>query len=313
MIIYLAAVEQGENEAVCSEGIDNAFASFFYTKEKTGHRRFLKCAQHIPNIVMDSGAHSFFSASATIKSAHLKRSKKKHEHPDAYFARYLEWLKENHHHLNYFVELDIGEIVGQSRVEQWREKFAANGLLEKSIIVYHPAVQSLDNFLAQMREHPSRYVALEGFRGGKCTIDYVRIIRECYDAGVKVHGFAMTKPQVLDRMPFYSVDSASWKTGIMYGAPFLFSPKMGLKSVKLFRPKTDQVRSDIASILIENNFPVELLPDLKRRTGRVNSSTAIEVLKCSATAVKRAQNYYTSLWQARGVNWQKQTATSKLN
>jgi len=236
MKIYLAGMESVDLEDVISKGsIRNAFYSYFYLRgeKSTMMKNLIEGRKYIKNIIIDSGAHSFFAESddASLTASNHKKDSKMKETPDVFHARYVEWVMKYHQYFDYFVELDIGEIVGQEKVMAWRDLWANLGLSHKLIMVYHPKVQSWDDFLKMLDDSRSRYVALEGERGGRRAVKYLSCIRECYKRKVRVHGFAMTKSHVYLNLPFTSVDSSSWKAPMRYGAG-TFLTKDGAKNIR---------------------------------------------------------------------------------
>lgn len=226
MRLFFAGME-GSLEAISlvkAGLVENAFFSYYYmraSEKQTNYMHTLK-PKLVGVSIVDSGAHSFFSEAAggqmgLSASVHKKKQKTK-ETPQVYFEEYVKWLKANWTGFDYFVELDIGEIVGQKKVLMWREILKLEGLYSKCITVYHPSVMTWDDYIASLDDSQSLYMALEGARGGSLAVDYPLAIQEALKRNVRLHGFAMTKRDVLFRYPLYSVDSSSWKSGVQYGA-----------------------------------------------------------------------------------------------
>lgn len=292
MKIYLAALEMTEAYGPISQGlIENGFFSFYYMRNKTELPLTIEVARGcgVRNIIVDSGAHSFFVQAEDIKAATNHKSKNKvKETPQEYFDKYVKWLTKNWVHFDYFVELDIGEIVSQPKVMEWRAQLRDLGLYRKCLPVFHPAVMTWEDYIEMLETCESGYVGIEGIRHPSFVLPYRKYIKEAYQRGVKIHGFAMTKRNELNEFPFYSVDSNSWKSGIMYGA--------GLKIVD----------DDVKTIRYRNK------KDFGLTGGKIcvdtvfgeNKAAASEMLLCETSkAYYWLQRYYTELWTQRQIIW----------
>jgi hypothetical protein len=292
MIIYLAGAEGGDTDNLIEQNsIRHGFASYYYIrtmKNKAEKMQFLR--KHIRKIVIDSGAHSFFSElheEGMSVSVHIKKTKTK-ETPDEYWELYKKWLLANQEYFDYFVELDIGEIVGQDKVLQWREELKELGLYHKCITVYHPDVVTEKEWVEYIKDSQSKYVAVEGDRPLRSRLPYGRLLKYAYDHGVRVHGFAMTKKDVMEKYPFYSVDSTSWKAGVMYGRGYVVGHD-GVKAV-CFKDKKDVS-------LIKAPMSVK---QLNHKTASISCKSRLYL---SIKAYQKMENYYTKLWTKRGIVW----------
>jgi len=293
MKVYLAGMENAARADVVDKGIiDNAFYSYYYLRGKKAPVTLISGRKRIKNIILDSGAHSFFAETLSRRvsaSVHVKKTKTK-ETPAEYFEEYVRWLKQWGHLVDYFVELDIGELVGQDTVMKWRETFKQEGLYNKCITVYHPEVITFEEYLKMLDDSQSRYVALEGVRPGTPMLPYLRLIKEAFDRKVKVHGFAFLKRKGLLKFPFYSVDGSSWLTGTQWGA-----------SIAVIKNKIKQVRfiqksEDLFALSQEVDNLIEVLSDDPQTQREKRLEIAVD-------AYKLMQSYYTALWDSRGVHW----------
>lgn len=272
--------------------IRNAFFSFYVVADKRADavaESLVALKQGKAKVFVDSGAHSFFTESGSgVHSATGKdRVPKKTLPPEQYFARYVKWLKRWWDHFDWFAELDIGEIVGQARVLEWRALLRQHGLWGKCVPVYHPAVMARSDFSAMLDEAESRYVAVEGIRsGGAPRLPYKELLREAYHKKVRVHGFAMIRQSILKELPFYSVDSSSWKAAFSYGQMM--------------------VRQDDGFGMVDLSDPTALMAAGVNAGLSSVSRAAIDNGKRFSVVVdayKGMEDHYTHLWQARGVNW----------
>lgn len=186
MNIHLAGAEGTTFRGLIEANLQsNIFISFWKFRSQVSiipHLLALKAASR--RVIIDSGAHGFFSNSEHVPSASRVRIEKKSEiDADKYFDEYLTWLLAHQDLYDYFVELDIGEIVDQAKVYEWRRWIEAAGLLDRMIIVYHPATETERQFFKRAQDMPSRYVGLQGYRKNVPVMDYVRLLKRFYDAG----------------------------------------------------------------------------------------------------------------------------------
>ena len=203
-------------------------------------------------------------------------------------ADYLKWLVQNYKYYDYYAELDIGEIVGQKKVNQWRQQLIDNNVFDKCVTVYHPRCCTWEDYLEMLKQTQSGYVALEGDRKGRTRLNYNKYLKPAYKQGIKVHGFAMTKIEVLKNYPFYSVDSASWLQPQMYGTI----------------PYFDKGKLTCLSYNKEKHFlkkPKNMNLDILR--GEDKKVTRIYTMQLAIKAYKEMQDYYTNLWNKRGILW----------
>lgn len=320
MRIHLAGVDTTDfTPTVLSGVVDNCFVSYYYQRKL---KNLIPLRPYLGRTIIDSGAHSFFASTPAVGSvtAKLKMHRVKDD-PAEFMAAYLKWLDANADHYDYFVELDIGELVGQAAVLAWREQIVAAGLAEKCIICYHPNAEPLADFLKAIESWPSRYCALEGLRQGRVMMDYVQVVRECYARHVRVHGFAMVKQRWMNMVPFYSVDSVSYKASIMYGALFYQNgSKFGY--VRGVRPSTESGRNRLMATLAKAGAALDFgtqirigsapgatgvgrstrVPHSPQRTAAVDARD--EALKASVLAMQGMEKHYTKLWRARGIRWE---------
>lgn len=293
MVVYFAAIEAGDAVDLIPENAFRcAFFSYYYCRKGQAKNDILiKSRPHMKLITIDSGAHSFFSEhadSGLTVSFHKKKTKTK-ESPQEYFEKYVDWIKKHWDFFDYFVELDIGEIVGQQTVLAWRERLKAEGLYTKCITVYHPGIMSWDDYIRTLDDSQSRYVALEGDRTAKRNrLPYRKMIKAAYDRGVKTHGFAMTKLDVFHKYPFFSVDSSSWKAAAQYGSGRVVSGQ----GTKIIRYRDKNALKDVD---LHHNWK-EAYSDNKRLNRNQRYRMAIQ-------AFQKLADEDTTFWEANGITY----------
>lgn len=250
--------------------------------------------ENCSSVIIDSGAHSFFSEADVALSASVVAKKSKTTiPPDEYFERYIGWLLQFKHLYDYFVELDIGELVGQAKVMAWRDRFCKAGIFDKCVTVYHPVVVSFNDYVRQVESSESRIVALEGDRRFRKRLPYMRLIKVGYDRGVRIHGFALVKQNVLGQYPFYSVDSSSWKAALRFGKAMIAN-KGKFQHVSFTHPK---------SSLDEIVGLSSLTGNLSEAFSKTHSVNSLKRLELGIIVYHQMEKYYTELWEARGIDW----------
>jgi len=270
MKIFLSAVETYLS-AVSESKYENLLTSFYYSN---GAKRVMDTLGGKRTIMVDSGAYSFFSqrlkdAASVVKSTTRQRTSL--TNVDNYVNEYREFIKKWRDKVDYFVELDIDVLVGKEKLLEIRESLREVAG-KKLIPAYHATMGSWEENRDELFRYD--YVALEGVAAvGKPRIPYMRCIRDCYENRKKVHVFAMTKVDFLEKYPIYSTDSISWKSVAMWGRSQL-SPKCG-KLAKYYKHNMRGGGKSINKHLVDE---IKLWDDL--------------------------QTYLTNLWKKRGISWE---------
>lgn len=270
MRIFLAGAENHVGRRNPNLYVKDAFVSFFSYYKQVG-RDLAVVKSRAKSIIVDSGAHSFFSMNKEIvHAAGVARRKKIDLNPDHYFLTYLDWLEKNKELYDYFVELDIAEIYGMDKLLAWRQEFKKRGLFKKCITVYHPEIMTfndLKDLVEENKKDGDGYIALEGLRGKTRKVDYPACAKYLMEQKVRFHGFAMVKRKYMELIPFYSVDSSSWLAGIMYGGATGY--------------RKGRLTHGIAGRSVQEE------------TKLIESAAAYESLA----------GYFTRLWEHRGIDW----------
>lgn len=233
-------------------------------------------------ITIDSGTFTFLHSSGI--SCVSGKSKTNLPQIDAYVQNYFDWVEKVYDRIDYFVELDVQEIVGLDKVKKWREEWKRRGLYDKCITCYH-SVDTWRDFEEMIDTSQSRYVALEGAKGRSFRLPLKKCIKYCYERDVKVHGFAMTNSTILEDCPFYSVDSSTWSMGVRYGAVQMF--------------KNGKLRSFSRYGELQKKFiaPPSLCGSVR---GTIFNRQIFDPIVEQFIAMEK---HFTKLWEARGIHW----------
>lgn len=168
------------------------------------------------NLALDSGAHSFFNKySRKDRSFAFFESDEFWEFADSY----VNYLIENKDNFSIYVGLDV--VFNPELSWKNQKYFESKGL--HPLPVYHAGEdilwlkKYLDNYeyfgLGGLGQRTSKAIWYMGM--GDHAFDLI-----CDGKGYprsKIHGFAMTSPDLILEYPFYSVDSTSWMQFGKYG------------------------------------------------------------------------------------------------
>ena len=271
MRIYLSGVEVGLHtlEAAMLARPPNLLMSYF-SRDRLGTKvdPVMYAAE---SRLVDSGAYSFLYGGAAGVDF------------DAYLAGYADWLVRRIRLglTDWFIEMDIARLTSPAWVERQRRFMIARGLGPKMITVWHSEMSWSDwVYLLDEASRPgrSRYVAIEGRHGDRAEIDYGRFVAAAYARGVRVHGFMLTGREILESVPFYSVDSTSWATVAMYGTVH----ELGRYAVTTVQRSRTSKAPPVGTA----------------------SRAYVKPLAESIRAWVEAGRRLTSMWEARGIDWE---------
>lgn len=195
MKIYLSAVENNFPSylKVVEEKGSTLWnlISFYYTDIKKAE--FIK--QTSESILIDSGAHTF----QKIKKVDI----------DEYTERYAEFIRtfDSEKCVGYF-EMDVDNIIGYEKVLSLRKRLER--VTDKIIPVWHRN-RGVEGYKRMCQEFAGKWISITGFKNEDIKDEqYLMFLKYAKKFGCKVHCLGMTRKQVLDRVPFDSVDSSSW-------------------------------------------------------------------------------------------------------
>jgi len=138
MRIYLAGLETTKaslhQEILDDKMIRHGFWSYYYGSSDKQQLFLKELDKADTHLIVDSGAHSFFTEHNSLLATTGRVKKKKEDNdPESYFGLFLQWLHKVYEIIDYYIELDIGELVGQEVVRKWREVLKEKGYFAKSV------------------------------------------------------------------------------------------------------------------------------------------------------------------------------------
>lgn len=277
MILYFAG---GENHNLSVIPDTSILISYHGIK---GEKKAKSVAKWYRNhrVVIDSGAATFQKG---ISPTALSN----------FFVKYLIFVNDNYfRNVDWFAEMDVDNMVGLPQVDRYYERLL--NVSEKVMRVWH-----ITRGIERWKEYCKRseFVGIGGIRTGLMGSLKIEAGREmvlhAYKQGVKVHGFGITKPEILDQVPFYSVDSTTWLDALKFGAVMYFTDAGELKNL----PSKRGINSIDPKYWLHTTRINDYRENLRKTMHKsVMCSVVKEFLKM--------QDYYTKLWKRRGVDWER--------
>lgn len=217
-------------------------------------------------LMVDSGAHSWNKE--TITPVGMKRTSKLK--PASEFIKfYLDYIEKNKDRKLIFVEFDVYGHLPIEQIDEFSNHIQSLDRKCKFLRVYHPVLDGGDlSFLKKWVEQGHEYIGIGN--------DSTHLLDQIFDITkdqTKIHGFAMTKPKLMQRYPFFSVDSTSPLSTVIFGR---YS-----RPIMSFDERSDII--DRKSIKCFDDDPIRL------------EKAVIET--------KSTEDLFTELWKKKGVIW----------
>ena len=162
------------------------------------------------SLFLDSGAFSFQNAFGCIPGRSNQDTSELNGYALLkYTLDYIEFIKEFKHYFDIIVEVDVDYIIGVKKTKYLFDRMKAEGIDVRP--VWH-IPRGMDTWISECAQYD--WHGIEGqtrHRDDPISFynQYIKIAHE-QERYSKVHGFAMSGLDILYRVPFDSVDSASW-------------------------------------------------------------------------------------------------------
>jgi hypothetical protein len=159
-------------------------------------------------MLLDSGAHTFI------------QHKEEYENKDweEYLGKYTAFIRANKNNILAAAELDIDDLVGTDKVNEWRERYFEP--LEKEgvniIYVWH-GKRGLDEWERMCKKYSYVGISLneKGVDFSDTTLN--RMFNTAKKYKTMIHGFAVAGSKELMKFPFTTSDSSTWLVGTQFG------------------------------------------------------------------------------------------------
>lgn len=192
------------------EEVDRMLMSYHYIQRKGKNFLRDRLSKH-PQVKMmiDSGAHTFIAKEEEYIHKPI-------EFWEDYIERYVRFIRNNKEFIFSCVELDIAHLVGFEKVDYFRTKYF-EPLKNEGILVCY--VWHEYDGIKHWEEMCEKYDYV-GFSLGNNVFTEAQINRMINTArkhGALVHGFAVTRTELMSKIPFFTGDSTTWLVGTQYG------------------------------------------------------------------------------------------------
>ena len=184
--------------------------SYHYLQSKKGDflKERIEENPHV-KVFIDSGAHTFLT---NEKFLDMPMS-----FWEDYLEKYTSWLIQNKDYIFACANLDLESIVGNEQVDEWNDKYfkkVEEAGIEVCYIWHSPRGET--GWEEMCRKHS--YIGLSIQNDTDTTLQkLMKKIKVAQKYNTRVHGMALTKTDILVRVPFFSADSTTWLVGQQYG------------------------------------------------------------------------------------------------
>lgn len=290
LAIFYSGVEyEAYLDGCYNMGVRNFLMSYEYLRTK-GSNQLRK--YHDMHLFIDSGAYTYQSDPKYLEYTP--------EQWEEQIKEYLTWAEKHKDSIFGMAELDLQNLVGEEVVNEWRRKYFEPFMLRTGVpvcFIYHH--EGIDVWEKMCQRYP--YVGFSTVADDGTTYD-LNGFRQMLSIAEKhnslVHGFGMTRTSLLPQLPFYTVDSTSWKSGFRYGQIAIWNGK----KVQMF--KRDELESKVFPVL--RNYK-----DIELDTELIGQYYEPEVLRANVYAYQRAEEFIND--RLRSLMYWKKARTQKVD
>jgi len=217
-------------------------------------------------LMVDSGAHSWNKE--TITPVGMKRTSKI-KPAGEFIQTYFEFIKKHGHKKLVFVEFDVYGHLPVEQINEFYNEVQKLNMKSKFIRVYHPMLDDGTlNVLNEWIEQGHEYIGI-----GNDSTPYLDSIFNVTKDKVRLHGFAMTKMPLMEKYPFFSVDSTSPLSTVIFGRY--------TRPIMSFNERDDIIKMKSIECYHEDH----------------------ERLENAVLETAKAQEYITNLWLKKNISW----------
>ena len=153
------------------------------------------------NILIDSGAFTL--------------QQKKNAQIEKYFNNYKKFIEKTckTKKINGYFELDIPDVIGYDKVKEYRDELFE--ITDKIIPVWHKSL-GLKEYKKMCRKYD--YIGVSCVKDRSIPRDkYGKFVKFAHQNHCKIHGLGMLRPNILNEVPFDSVDGTGWFRAARFG------------------------------------------------------------------------------------------------
>jgi hypothetical protein len=160
------------------------------------------------SILIDSGAHTFFQSD--------EWGEKEESFWDDYLTKYTAFVRDNKDYIFACANLDIEGLVGIDKVNEWNQKYF-KPLEDEGIQVCYIWHAERGNSGWEDYCDKHSYIGISMENDTVTVQQLMRYLTIAKKTNTRVHGMALTKTEIMVRVPFFSCDSTTWLVGQQYG------------------------------------------------------------------------------------------------
>lgn len=270
--IFYSGVEYRRYFDGChAEGVENFLMSFEYLSSK-GAKDMHYYHELGIKMFVDSGAFTYIT-NPEYRDMSI-------EYWEIHIEKYLNWARKHKDIIFAIANLDLEMLVGTDQVWEWNKKYFEPFMMETGIpvcFIWH-GVSGIEHWEKMCERYPYVGFSMASEQTGRADVaECMNRLAIAEEYGALVHGMGMTSIDMLTKLPFYTVDSTTWKSGLRYGMYVTWTGT----SVKQF-PKADWDEKVIPNFKKYNKqFDMDLLFEYDEP----------EVVKASVYAFQCAEKY----------------------
>lgn len=274
-------------------GMRFVLMSYHYLQKKP--KDFLKKRiEEFPDlkVFIDSGAYTFLTNSGKFQDKPLKFW-------EDYLQEYTDWVKDNREYIFACANLDIEFLVGNEQVDEWNDKYflpVEEAGVEVCYIWHTPRGEQ--GWEQMCKKHS--YIGMSMENDKEFTVQrLMKRMKVAQKYNTRVHGMALTKTEILVRVPFFSADSTTWLVGQQYGELNWFNGR------KMQRLSKQEWRREYKTKLLKEPFNANWDLLINGMGGRGDT---YELLRLNVIAYKLAEEHIRKRLRTK-MYWMKGGAT----
>ena len=245
---------------------------------------------------VDSGAHHYLNA------WFKKKARPDLAEVEQHIADLVKFIQAAPIKPAFVVEEDLQDLYGKDVVAAWRRDIWKPLERETGVAVCYVwhAKDGLQVWHDLLDDPDMR---LLGIGGSPHVTEIIgpKMVMQAHRLGKPVHGFAQIRARVMKVVPWYSVDSTSWTSASLYGLLSKFDMRRGTvrhTSAGKGALRNKGTKSTLGAMAVVSKGKIGL-HDMAHKSGCTNTTYQL-----AADAYAQAEDFYTSYWRARGIEWE---------
>lgn len=218
--------------------VDSSSLSYLGLRKRTKFTNGWDVKRYFPE-----GHHLFVDSGCSVLN-NSKEEKYTNDELREIASHYYSWIGVNLSSIELYSEFDTFQL-GRGFIEAARDQ-VRDVAFDKFLPIWH-AEEGLD-VLNSLGERFGRVGVSQTSINGR---DIVPILNRMVSRGIELHGLAMTKPDIMQAIPWTSVSSTSWTTPQRYGDTIVWSHN---KLKRYPKSMKDQARKKERSAIITAGF-----------------------------------------------------------